>query len=310
MLIMQLSWERSLGSEAGSLPGRPLTERPMDYLMRDQAPLTPDQWARLDQIVAETGRQMLVGRRFIPVTGPFGPGVQALPNDEFEGHEMGGISRTGEAPEPGGMVHAIRRTYLPLPILYKDFRLNWRDIESSRQQGVALDLAAVAIAAAAVARTEDDLIFNGRQDLGYQGLLTDPDRQRMPVSDWTEGGSAFGDVVNATRRLVEDGFYGPYAVAVSPREYALLHRVLDNTGVLEIEQIQKLAHAGVYQTSVLPAGTAVVVSAGEQNMDLAVAEDMTTAFLTAEQMNYDFRVFEVVALRIKRPGAICKIGGP
>lgn len=281
----------------------------MNYLMRDQAPITPEQWARLDEIVTQTAAQMLVGRRFIPVVGPFGPGVQALPNDEFEDGGRGAISLTGETPEPGGIVHPARRTYLPLPILYKDFRLNWRDVESSRQQGVPLDLAAAAIAAADVAHAEDDLVFNGRPDMGYQGLLTEPDRQRLPMSDWSDGGSAFRDVVAATQLLVENGFYGPYALAVTPRQYALLHRVLDNTGVLEIEQIQKLTRAGVYQSSIIPEGTAVAVSTGEQNLDIAVAQDITTAFLTAEHMNYEFRVFEILALRIKRAGAICQIGG-
>lgn len=279
----------------------------MDYLMRDEAPLSAGQWARLDQVVTDTARRALVGRRFIPLSGPFGPGVQALPDDHIVGAGMGAVDRTGDS--PGEEVRTVARSYIPLPITYKDFRVHWRDIETSRQHGVVLDFADAAIAAGDVARTEDDLIFTGRVDAGQHGLLTDPGRTRVPMSDWGTSGNAFNDVVAATQRLVEGGFFGPYALVVSPRLYALLHRVLGNTGVLEIEQVQKLTREGVYQTSILPDPAALVVSTGAQNMDLAVAQDLTTAYLGPEHMNHLFRVFEVVALRIRRPGAICQIGG-
>ena len=279
----------------------------MDYLQRDQAPLTADQWAQLDQIVTDTARQSLIGRRFIPVTGPFGPGVQVLPDAEVAGTGMGAVDQTGDS--PADAVRMVARTYLPLPIIYKDFGLHWRDIEMSRQQGVPLDLASAAVAAGECARTEDDLIFNGRVQMSYQGLLTEPSRAQLPIGDWSATGSAFGDVVAATQRLVETGFYGPYALIVSPQLYALLHRVVGNTGVLEIEQVQKLTRAGVYQTSLLPERTALVISTGAENMDLAVAQDLTVAYLASENLNHMFRVLEVVAVRIRRPGAICQLGG-
>ena len=279
----------------------------MDYLLRNEAPLTPQQWARLDSIVVDTARQALVGRRFIPLLGPFGPGVQALPDDEVDGAGMGVVDRTGDLSVEA--VRMVRRNYLPLPITFKDFRIHWRDIETSRQQGVPLDFAAAAIAAGACARAEDDMIFNGCPDMGYHGLLTDPARNRLPMRDWRESGHAFGDVVAATQTLVERGFFGPYALIVSPRLYAILHRVLGNTGVLEIEQIQKLTRAGVFQTSIVPEPTALVISTGAENMDLAVGQDLTTAYLGPENMNHLFRVFEIVALRIRRPGAICQLGG-
>ena len=35
-----------------------------DYLMRDDAPLTGEEWKRLDKLVVSAARRMLVGRRF------------------------------------------------------------------------------------------------------------------------------------------------------------------------------------------------------------------------------------------------------
>ena len=56
-----------------------------DYLQRDQAPLGVDQWAAFDQTATRTAQSMLVARRFINLVGPFGPGIEALPNDTLSG---------------------------------------------------------------------------------------------------------------------------------------------------------------------------------------------------------------------------------
>ena len=97
---------------------------------------------------------------------------------------------------------------------------------------------------------------------------------------------------------------------VNPRLYANLNRLFGNTGVLELQQVQRLATAGVFQTPVLSDSVAVVVSVGAENMDLAVAQDLVTAFLETSKLNHIFRVMEILALRIKRPAAICTIERP
>jgi uncharacterized linocin/CFP29 family protein len=40
-------------------------------------------------------------------------------------------------------------------------------------------------------------------------------------------------------------------------------------------------------------------------MDLAVAFDLSVAFVESTNLNYHFRVVESLVLRIHRPGAIC-----
>ena len=52
------------------------------------------------------------------------------------------------------------------------------------------------------------------------------------------------------------------------------------------------------------------MDAGQQNVDLAIASDFDTSFLDEENMNYLFRVYEAIVLRIKRPTAICTIEEP
>ena len=74
--------------------------------------------------------------------------------------------------------------------------------------------------------------------------------------------------------------------------------------MLEIEQVQKLAASVRYRSGAIPDGKALVVATGASNMDLVVAQDLTVAYLAAENLNHLFRVLETVVLRIKRPQAI------
>ena len=274
-----------------------------DYLQRDQAPLGVDQWAAFDQTATRTAQSMLVARRFINLVGPFGPGIEALPNDTLSGATAGQVDLLGNHEQDA--IGIDRRRFLPLPLLYKDFWVHWRDLESSRQLGVPLEVGKVAAAAAATAQAEDRLVFDGEISLGLPGLRSAEGRQTLPMSDWGSMGRAFADVVEGMRALTQGGFTGPYALAVSPRLYADLNRIFDDTGVLELEQVEKLARRGVYPTAVLPEPSALLVDSGAQNLDLAIGVDLTVAYLESSNLNHRFRVLESLVLRIRRAAAIC-----
>lgn len=278
-----------------------------EYLQRDQAPFGPAEWAAIDQAVVRTAQSVLVGRRFINLVGPFGPGIEALPNDVLTGGGGGRVDLLGNAEDEQLSIGS--RRFLPLPLLYKDFWIHWRDLESSRVLGVPLDTGKAAAASAATAQTEDRLIFDGEPDLGLPGLRTVAGRQELPMANWNTMGAAFSDVVEGVRVLTEAGFTGPYALAVSPRLYADLNRIFDATGVLELEQVEKLARRGVYATAVLPEPGALLVDSGAQNMDIAVGLDLSTAYVESSNLNHHLRVLESLVLRIRRPGAIVTFEG-
>lgn len=275
----------------------------LDYLQRDQAPLARAQWNLLDQAAVETARSILVDRRFISLVGPFGPAIEAVPSDLLTGNARGQVNLFGQS--EGSAVEIEHRRFLPLPLIYKDFWVHWRDIESNRRLGYPLDTGEAAAAAAAVAQAEDRLVFDGDPSLGLPGLRTVEGRQTLQMRDWGVMGNAFSDVVDGMRRLTASGFPGPYALLVTPLLYAELNRIFDGTGVLELEQVQKLARRGVYPSAVLPEGTALLVDSGAQNLDLAVGLDLSVAFVSSENLNYKFRVLESLVPRIRRPGAIC-----
>jgi uncharacterized linocin/CFP29 family protein len=277
----------------------------MPIFAHEENPLNDQEWENMKAVVINVARARLVGRRIVDLHGPLGPGIQTIVHDHFAGTTIGRVGLLGE--EEADPVRSVRRESGIIPLIYKDFILHWRDIETARQTGTQLDTSAAAGAASFCADAEDDLIFNGSAEMGYEGLMVVEGRQVLARRNWAEAGNTFQDVVDATQMLVQNGFYGPYAMVVSPPLYTQMHQVHPGTGVLEIEHIRQLITDGVYQSPLLQDGYAVIVSTGAQNFDLAVAQDLTVAYLGAEHMNHPFRVFESVYLRIKRHGAICTL---
>jgi uncharacterized linocin/CFP29 family protein len=278
------------------------------FLARDEAPLNAAEWAQIDNAVVNAAKRMLVGRRFLDVVGPFGAGVQDIDYQVFGPIGDAVISLLGE--EDAHPIQAITRVHEHIPMIYKDFVLYWRDLETARRLGTAIDTGPAAAAAAYVAQKEDDLIFNGLESLGFQGLTTTHAAHAVEAGEWGEAGSAFRAVAAAVQTLLADGFYPPYAVAVNPVAYAQMQRVYECSGVLEVEHVRELVQGGVFQTQAIRTMPGVVIALGPQNLDLAVAQDLITGYLGPEGLNHPFRVFETLVLRIKRPQAICLLKGP
>ncbi|MCX7781215.1 MAG: bacteriocin family protein [Negativicutes bacterium] len=277
----------------------------MDFLDRKAAPLTAEEWSRLDNAVVNTARSMLVGRRVMEILGPLGSGVYSIPYSIFSGKSATGIDMVGENED--FVVEPSRRATINLPILYKDFKIMWRDVEGDRHLGLPLDVSAAAVAANYVAVQEDNLIFNGNKELGHEGLFTVKGRLAVKAGNWEETGAALGDVVKAVGALSEAGHYGPYAMVVSPALYGRMVRVYGNTGMLELDQVKAIISGGVHYSNVISGNKAVVLATGAQNVSLAVGQDMVTAYMGPTNMNHVFRVLETIALLVRRPDAICTI---
>jgi uncharacterized linocin/CFP29 family protein len=278
-----------------------------DYLMRDDAPFGAEQWAAMDDLVVRVARQLLIGRRFIEITGPLGIGVPTVPLLTIGGADacLHDDDACGCTPGECDVIEVTGRKHLAFPLLHQDFRLGWRDIETSHKLGLPMELGPAAAASAAVARLEDELVFRGHPEHGYEGLLNAEGRNTVKLADWGEPGSAFENIVAATEALVGDGFYGPFAVILSPARYAQTQRIARDMGRLESKLIKDVAEGGLFRSPALAADQGLVVALGAHNVDLVVAQDLVTAYLGPENMDHTFRLLESLVLRIKRPGAIC-----
>jgi uncharacterized linocin/CFP29 family protein len=275
-----------------------------DYLMREDAPLSADEWAKLDEVVVKTAKTLLVGRRFIELTGPLGAGTLAVPLfGVCTGHGECGCEEgececgCAEGECECEAVHSTGPELLKLWSLQQDFRLSWRAVEANRKLGLSLELGPAATAAAAVARDEDGRVMDG--------LLTAKGRNTVPLMDWNERGAALENVVAATQTLIGAGFYGPYALVLSPALYAKTQRVSQGMGRTVGKLIADVAEGGMFRSPILQPEEGFVLSLGAHNLDLVVGQDLVTAYMGNEGLDHSYRVMESLVLRIKRPGAIC-----
>lgn len=274
----------------------------MDYLLRDDAPFSQEEWDKIDEQVLKVASQQLIGRRILHLYGPLGAGVQSIHLDTLDFEENGAIDLFGDSEVCE--ISAENRKYLPIPMIYKDLIISWRDVETSKQLGLPLDLAPVAAATAACAKKEDNLIFNGSSEFNVPGLLNVEGRQVIEKQDWSQGDNPFNDVAKGIEKLIAKGIYGPYALVTSSDLYTQMQRLQEKTGVLEISRVKELIDGKVYVSPVIPEGKALLIAIAPHNMDLVIGQDMVTAYIGPEQLNHKMRVLETVLLRIKRPAAI------
>jgi uncharacterized linocin/CFP29 family protein len=251
-----------------------------DYLMRDDAPIGADVWAKIDDMVMTVAGKLLVGRRLLSMVGPLGWGVEQAPLFGFE--------------KQGDAAVAKAAKYVALGELSQEFVLRAKQLVMAEQTSFALDLGAVAIAATALAKAEDKAIVGG--------LL----KQATPAAlgDWGVMGGPFAAVADAVAGLRLAGFDPPYTLVLGPALFAKLASLM-HTGRREIETVRELVAGGILQWADMPADQALVVSAASWNVDMVVGQDIATAWLGNDGLDQLFRIFETVALRVKRPGAAC-----
>lgn len=270
-------------------------------IVHSSNPLSAAEWNRLASVVSAVGNST-VARRFLPITGPLGAGVQTVPTDRLVAITEGSVGILGNHGRP---VKIESRSSGIVPLLFKDFVIHWRDLEESRLTNKALSVAEAAAAAACCAQREDHLVFFGEKQHRYPGLMNVEGRIAVGGLRWDEPGDSFRNLAHMAERLAARGYNGPYAAVVHPYIYSRMHRVLKQSNLLEIEHIKSLCAAGVFKSSLLGSLSGLLVSTGQQNMELVLALDTSIAFLGANRLNLPIRVLKAVCLRISRSDAIC-----
>jgi uncharacterized linocin/CFP29 family protein len=219
------------------------------------------------------------------MVGPLGWGVEQAPVFGF-------------TQQNGAAVIEEAGRYLALEDASAEFVLRARQMAMAVATPFGLDLGAVAMAAADVARQEDACVLGGLlAAAGASGAL----------GDWDALGSPFRAVAEAEAQMLGAGYDGPYALVMAPAMYARLASNI-NCGRREIEVVEKLVRAGIHQSPVVPADRVLLLSPQPWNMDMVVGQDVITAYLGNEGLDHRFRVFETLVLRVKRSGGVCVLG--
>src|SRR5690554_240265 len=191
----------------------------MAYLNRASASFPSALWTHIDNAVAHAARDRLTGRRFLEVDGPYGVGLTSL--------ELGADDFCRQpAPNEAG---AVVSRAIAVPMLRKSFGLSVRRLQGYLKMRLPLDLTPAEDAAEAVAHREEEFIYYGQPEFGLDGLLTVAGRHEIPAGEWGKVEQALDDVLVAVGQLDDEGFSGPYALALSPRRYNTLFRRYEGT---------------------------------------------------------------------------------
>jgi len=250
-------------------------------------------WAKIDDVVTGVAKSQLSARKMLFVEGPYGLGLKNLP---WSDHEIKNKNSEGVRMMSSGTTAVVE--------LQADFTLSARDIATSIEQGMPLESSSIASAAMAIAKKEDDFLFNGDKEIGSAGLLNAKGTQNFKLKPWNEVGQAAEDVIKAVTLLDDAGFHGPYTLGLSPKLYNLLFRAYMNGAHTEMHHIQSFITDGIVKLPAIKAG-GVLLASGKEYASIALGQDMLTGFVGPSGRNFDFVISESLALRLVQPAAIC-----
>lgn len=200
----------------------------------DQGLLTEEEMLYVEEKVLETFRYNLIGRNIFEVINiGQGGGAQVYRWYDEDDPSAAQISMTGKAQtddHPEKTAHDI-----DVPVIHKEFFLNWRDIASSRRIGPSVVDDSVRTATWRVRDAEDMLLISGEHTgwaaLGLEGLFTATGRtNNAATGNWP--GFAVADINTGRAALQAAGFVGIEPVLIGPPAMIkCLDALIANTGI-------------------------------------------------------------------------------
>lgn len=262
----------------------------IDYLTRDDAPFGDEIFAKLDEVVASVAKSQLSARRLLEIEGPYGLGLKSVPlNDAVVSDED---------------VQLLSSAVLPVPMIQTTFTLSTRDLAGYEETGFSLHTEAIARAAMDAAAAEDSLLFDGNKRLGLGGLLNSTGSHSVKIGNWDEPGPAGVDTISALTALDSAGFHGPYLMALAGDLYNKLYRLLPQGFQTELQYLESIVGHRIIKAPGIKSG-GVVLAEGKQFASIVIGQDMAVGYIGPQESDFEFKIVESIAPRIRVPSAIC-----
>ncbi len=310
--------------EEGALHGsRPLAVNKRTGVVRIMTPrgfavnsmLRENEWKEVDAAVIESARYPLVAVADLSsrgLTRPLG-GLGSLVSQWYASSEITAaqinMSGTGRGDRD---LPDLKASAVPVPVIFKEFGIDLRQLMASRRSGDGIDVTAAAEASRVVAEGQENMLLNGANVVvngaTIYGYRTHPDRNTDTASNY--GGGDWGTIANITTTVagmvsaaMGDFHYGPYVLYASTIQYnqATLSYYTDGSGETPRERIMKMPQISDFKMMPgLADGELLLVQ-----MDRTVAEWATALatqmreWVSGDGMQIMFRVMAVVAPRIK-----------
>lgn len=243
--------------------------------------------------------------------------------DGFSATLLGRDSISQSAPAEIGMRPSQRtpnsrqvytRTYIPLPFIYKDYDMDYREVRMSQKQGTPIDASLAADAGFQVGDLVEDAFVNGRSTaLVYKstplyGLLDFPGTQNVTIgAAWDASGKTGVQIVNDVLEMIlastTKKHYGPWVLFVPDAWRTVLARRCYDYDARNVQQVLKDID-GIQDVLVapkLPANKPLLIELSPNTVQ--VAEGMPTANIPWEgPQPYEDLHMKVITMRLARLG--------
>lgn len=183
------------------------------------------------------------------------------------------------------------------------FTVKQREIDFWRKTGATPELFSAQMAGMKLAKLEDGAILFGSEKLGYCGILSCNSIQKMEMSDWNMPNSGVADAASAIGILSSSGAPRPFALLLSPADYAKLVKYTEKTGISELKRVNELFDK-VVMIPGIPEGKAIALSLSNVVADLVIGGDTEVDEVGPRDGEIEYRAWETLLLRIKFPQGI------
>jgi uncharacterized linocin/CFP29 family protein len=279
--------------------------KPLEFVGTDETQLTLEQYQLIEDAVITAVRKPLVGRTVMPIKELNNFGIQQIKT--YTQTDMSAASIGMAMIQGSADVVGLTPGTLGVPAIWKDFMIPFRDLESSRTTGVALDTANAADAGRRVAELEELLIWEGTQGfigfMGAVGRLTE-----ASAGAWSTAGNAYTDVKDAIAELGNAGYSGKPTLVLTPNQMADLLVLFTNTGIPQLTQIRELCNPVVAYFFADDA-SALMVMPDPENFELKIGQNTVVRPTVRETGDVFVRTYEALIPQFKRTNSICEITG-
>lgn len=255
------------------------------------ASLRHEEWKRIDDTVILSAVDRLTGINLLRSKGLIHPlGSIGITISQWEEQSnitpanvsMSGITRGEEDKASYDLVG------VPIPVIHKDFRVNWRTLEASRTRGESIDVSMSAMAGRVVAEASEDLLFTtssiSADGNSLSSLFNFANRvQVVGGTPWddlaADGNEVILEIVNdMLSALGAVKFHGPFEILIPAAYEAKMeedYRANDNRTVRQrLEALSKVGRITVADR--ISGDNVSFVQMTPDVIDLAVGQDMTT----------------------------------
>lgn len=205
---------------------------------------------------------------------------------------------------------------IPVPVIFKEFEINSRYLQSSRLFGDGIDTVNARAAARVVGEKVEDLLINGDTSINLNGstiygLTSHPNRNTDTASNF--GGGDFGTIGNivgtfagAIAAARADQYRGPYGVFVADTQYEQMSMQFysDGSGQSALQRVMGIPQISFIDSSAwLDDGEILLVQMSPEVVELAFVEQYwpitNLEWTSGDGMATNFKVLTVFAPIVK-----------